>query len=53
MTWFRNYYIHDDCEVQPGIEWHDQWSAMCNDECPACGAEIEPTCSATLEQNDE
>lgn len=39
---FLNYYRHVDCPVQPGIKWHDVWRCMCNDRCPACGAEIEP-----------
>lgn len=33
---YRNYYKH--C----GEEWDDEWSCMCNDECPICKAEIEP-----------
>lgn len=39
---FVNHYRHDDCPVQPGVEWEDTWSCMCNDHCPACDAEIEP-----------
>ena len=31
---FRNYYHCDDC----GHEWQDEWSAMCDDDCPNCGA---------------
>lgn len=33
---FLNYYRH--C----GTQWLDAWSCQCNDECPVCGAEIEP-----------
>jgi hypothetical protein len=33
---FTNKYRH--CK----IEWDDEWSCACNDECPQCGAEIEP-----------
>ena len=33
---FLNYYRH--CDTQ----WTDTWSCQCNDECPVCGAEIEP-----------
>lgn len=33
---FTNRYRH--C----GVEWADDWSCQCNDECPVCGAEIEP-----------
>jgi hypothetical protein len=25
-----------------GTEWTQYWSCACNDECPTCGAEIEP-----------
>jgi hypothetical protein len=40
---FINYYRHDDCSVEPGVEWEDEWSCACNDECPACGTkDIEP-----------
>jgi hypothetical protein len=45
MQLFINHYRHEDCEVQPGVEWEDQHSCMCNDRCPACGKEIEPYCS--------
>jgi hypothetical protein len=33
-----NFYKHDDC----GSHWADLWVCGCNDECPKCGAEIEP-----------
>lgn len=39
---YRIFYRHDDCPVQPGVEWEDTWSCACNDDCPACGREIEP-----------
>lgn len=39
---FWNHYCHDDCPVEPGIEWEDQWSCGCDDECPACGTSISP-----------
>lgn len=39
---FLNHYRHDDCPVDPGVEWEDRWSCACNDRCPACNAEIEP-----------
>lgn len=39
---FRNFYRH--C----GGEWDDTWSCKCNDECPKCGAEIEPYRSEDL-----
>ena len=34
MAWFRNRYSCDRCE----FEWEDEWSCMCDDECPECGA---------------
>lgn len=42
MPWYLNHYRHEDCPVQPGVEWDDEWDCMCNDHCPACDAEIEP-----------
>jgi hypothetical protein len=38
MAWFVKYYRHDDCR----IIWTDEWSCACNDDCPKCGAEVEP-----------
>jgi predicted nucleic acid-binding Zn-ribbon protein len=34
MAWFINQYECDDC----GYTWEDEWSAMCDDDCPKCGA---------------
>lgn len=34
MAWFRNRYNCDRC----GGEWFDEWSCMCDDDCPHCGA---------------
>ena len=34
MAWFRNYYQCDRCDH----EWQDEWSCMCDDDCPSCGA---------------
>jgi hypothetical protein len=34
VGWFRNYYTCDRCH----FEWSDEWSCMCDDKCPACGA---------------
>lgn len=31
---FRNFYRCARC----GHEWSDEWSAMCDDDCPQCGA---------------
>lgn len=35
---YLNYYRCDECDV----EWTDEWSCMCDDECPSCGADISP-----------
>ncbi|MFZ0525389.1 MAG: hypothetical protein WA776_12140 [Xanthobacteraceae bacterium] len=34
MAWYRSYYECDRC----GYEWQDEWSCMCDDDCPECGA---------------
>lgn len=34
MAWFLNFYRCDTC----GRIWTDEWSCMCDDECPHCGA---------------
>jgi len=34
MAWFRNYYRCEECQHH----WEDEWSAMCDDDCPQCGA---------------
>jgi hypothetical protein len=34
MAWFRNYYRCARCNY----EWPDEWSCMCDDDCPHCGA---------------
>ena len=34
MAWYRNYYECARC----GYEWPDEWSCMCDDDCPHCGA---------------
>jgi hypothetical protein len=34
MAWFLNYYSCGRC----GEEWRDEWSCMCDDECPHCGS---------------
>ena len=35
---FRNYYL---CSC--GEEWNSTWSCTCNERCPRCSKEIEPT----------
>ena len=34
MAWFLNFYKCDQCRRR----WTDEWSCMCDDECPRCGA---------------
>ncbi len=34
MAWFLNFYRCTDCKHV----WTDEWSCMCNDECPQCDA---------------
>jgi DNA-directed RNA polymerase subunit RPC12/RpoP len=34
MALFRNFYRCARCDY----EWTDDWSATCDDDCPACGA---------------
>jgi hypothetical protein len=34
LAWFRNHYTCADC----GAKWADEWSCMCDDDCPDCGA---------------
>lgn len=35
---FLNHYRCEECDV----EWDDQWSCACDDECASCGADISP-----------
>jgi len=34
MAWFANHYRCARCERT----WRDEWSCMCDDDCPHCGA---------------
>ena len=34
MAWYRNHYKCGRC----GHKWPDEWSCMCDDDCPSCGA---------------
>ena len=34
MAWFLNFYKCGRCRR----DWTDEWSCMCDDECPHCGA---------------
>ena len=45
MAWFRNQYRCSACSH----EWEDDWSCMCDDDCPNCGARhMEPHDSLDL-----
>jgi predicted nucleic acid-binding Zn-ribbon protein len=47
MAWFRNYYKCARC----GSKWTDEWSCMCDDDCPDCGARhMTPYDSADLSE---
>lgn len=35
---FVNHYSCDNC----GVDWWDQWSCACDDDCPACGITMSP-----------
>ncbi len=34
MAWFSNHYRCERCDGA----WTDEWSSMCDDDCPICGA---------------
>lgn len=42
MGWFRNHYQCDRCE----FIWDDEWSCMCDDDCPSCGARHMSPCES-------
>jgi len=42
MAWFRNHYRCDRCDGK----WADEWSSMCDDDCPACGARHMSPCGS-------
>ena len=44
---FVNHYHCDACDV----EWEDEWSCMCDDECPECGVAHTPYQSDELKMN--
>lgn len=46
IVW-ENHYVHGRCSTQ----WSNEWSCQCNDECPSCGAEIEPSASMPINQD--
>jgi hypothetical protein len=46
MAWFLNLYRCVPC----GIDWADEWSAMCDDDCPRCGGDMSPHRSEDLSE---
>lgn len=44
VEWFKNRYKCSEC----GTAWTDEWSCMCDDRCPKCNVETEPTSSIDL-----
>lgn len=44
MAWFLNHYKCTRC----GFEWGDEWSCMCDDDCPRCGLNMSPHTSDDL-----
>jgi hypothetical protein len=45
MAWYRNHYTCARCDR----DWTDEWSCMCDDDCPHCGARhMSPTDSDDL-----
>ena len=45
MAWFLNFYRCESCRRR----WTDEWSCMCDNECPHCGArDITPIRSEDL-----
>jgi hypothetical protein len=43
-AWYENHYVCSECNSS----WIDEWSCMCNDRCPECDSEIQPTSSTDL-----
>jgi hypothetical protein len=39
MAWYLKYYECSAC----GTKWTDEWSCACNDRCPNCDTETEPS----------
>ena len=44
MAWFLNTYKCTVC----GVDWHAEWSCMCDDECPNCHTAHEPLSSQDM-----
>jgi hypothetical protein len=49
VLWYRNEYFCEEC----GTEWTDEWSCQCNDRCPTCNLEIEPSESREVKPDTE
>ena len=48
MAWFLNFYRCAECKRI----WTDEWSCMCDDDCPNCGARhMSPFDSENLTEN--
>lgn len=45
MTMFLNHYRCDPCDV----DWSDEWSCQCDDECLKCGRDYTPVESEEIE----
>jgi hypothetical protein len=45
-AWYENRYDCSECNAA----WADEWSCMCNDRCPECDCETQPTSSIDLSQ---
>ncbi len=51
---YLNHYRCDTCidpETGELIEWSDEWSCMCDDECPICGRDFSPYDSEDLSKD--
>jgi hypothetical protein len=42
--WFEKYYECSECNTT----WTDEWSCMCNDRCPNCDCETQPSSAIDL-----
>lgn len=47
VPWFEKHYVCSECSTK----WKDEWSCMCNDRCPGCNAETEPTYCTDLSRS--
>lgn len=46
----ENRILQNFYECPCGTSWQDLWSCACNDRCPTCNREIEPSNSKTVRQ---